>query len=227
MEAVAIHSDLELLHQKIDYLTEQIEAQRARQREFDELRQDLIPIANHMMKLTIEELEEVGRDFALEDLLYLVKRLLRNTRMLYSLIEKLEGAMDLGNEIAPIGKQAFSNAVEALDQLERRGYFAFAQEGWNILDRIVTEFTEEDVRALGDNIVTILSTLRNMTQPEVLALANRALGAIQPQYEQTPEDISPLALLRELNDPKVRRGLARMLNLVKVLADQPSLETAN
>jgi uncharacterized protein YjgD (DUF1641 family) len=93
-------------------------------------------------------------------------------------------------------------------------------EGWNIVERIVTEFSEEDVKALGDNIVTILGTVRTMTQPEILNLANNAIGAI----EATPvedEDISALGLLRELSDPQVRRGMARMLNIVKALADEP------
>jgi uncharacterized protein YjgD (DUF1641 family) len=110
--------------------------------------------------------------------------------------------------------------VSDLDRLEREGYFAFARGGWYILERIVEEFSEEDVRALGDNIVTILTTVRNMTQPDVLALANNAVSAIQP--EDGTGDVSTLQLLRELRDPKVRRGMARLLNIVKSLADEPS-----
>ena len=81
-------------------------------------------------------------------------------------------------------------------------------------------FSEDDVRALGDNIVTILTTVRNMTQPEVLALANNAISAIKPQAEI--EDISTIRLIKELGDPRVRRGMARLLNMVKALDDQAS-----
>jgi uncharacterized protein YjgD (DUF1641 family) len=82
------------------------------------------------------------------------------------------------------------------------------------------------VRALGDNIVTILTTVRNMTQPEVLALANNAIGAIREVPTDT-KPLSTLALLKELNDPKVRMGLTRMLGMVKALADQPQEEQRN
>jgi uncharacterized protein YjgD (DUF1641 family) len=120
----------------------------------------------------------------------------------------------------------FANVVETLDHLEREGYFAFARGGWYVVEQIVAEFDEEDIRALGDNIVTILKTVRNMTQPEIMALANNAVNAMrydEPGDSQT----SLLGLVRELGNPKVRKGFARLLNLVKVMADQPEVLHVN
>jgi len=219
-------TDIESIHKKLDYLTEYVEAQQKRQQEFDELKQDAIPIANHMIKLSIDELAEIGTEFQVEDLFYLLKRLLRNTGMLLRLVDMLEAGMDLTEELKPIGLQAFSDMVETLDRLEREGYFTFMREGWGIVERIVQEFNEDDVRALGDNIVAILKTVRRMTQPEILSLADQAISAIQPSAAEA-EDVSTLALLRELSDPKVRRGMSRMLNLLKALADQPTNQTPN
>ncbi|MCJ7567504.1 MAG: DUF1641 domain-containing protein [Anaerolineales bacterium] len=219
-------TDIESIHKKLDYLTEYVEAQQKRQQEFDELKQDAIPIANHMIKLSIDELAEIGTEFQVEDLFYLLKRLLRNTGMLLRLVDILEAGMDLTEELKPIGLQAFSDMVETLDRLEREGYFTFMREGWGIVERIVQEFNEDDVRALGDNIVAILKTVRRMTQPEILSLADQAISAIQPSAAEE-EDVSTLALLRELSDPKVRRGMSRILNLLKALADQPTNQTPN
>lgn len=218
--------DLALLHEKIDYLTVQLEAQNKRQREFEELQHDLIPIANHMIKLSIDELAEIGRDFQLEDLLFLLKRLLRNTHSLMALMDRLESVMGLSDDVNRIGQEVFNQTVETLDRFERQGYFTFMQEAWKIFERIVEEFSEEDVRALGDNIVTILSTVRNMTQPEILSLANNAVEAIssEPPVEDPP---STLRLVREFSDPQVRKGLARMINVVKVLADQQMPNSIN
>jgi uncharacterized protein YjgD (DUF1641 family) len=143
--------------------------------------------------------------------------------MLLAMMDRLEALMGVGEEVELLGKQVFNYTVEQLDQMERDGYFAFAREGWSIMERVVSEFNEEDVRALGDNIVTILTTVRNMTQPEVLALANNAIGAIQDGYVPD-KPISTLQLLQELRKPEVRIGIARMLNLVKVLANNPQEE---
>jgi uncharacterized protein YjgD (DUF1641 family) len=217
---IATQNDLALLHQKIDVLTEHMEAQRRRQVELEELQRDMTPMINQLFRLSIEELAEIDTEFQLEDLLFLIKRLLRNTRRLNMLLDRLESVMDLGDEIGMIGQGVFNNLVEQLDELEKKGYFTFAQEGSKILDRIVTEYTEEDIQALGENIVTILDTVKNMTQPEILAVANNAVTAIQPT-EQPQEPLSTMGLLRELRSPEVRMGMTRMLGVVKAMAEKP------
>jgi len=218
--------DLALLHQKVDALSEQVaaltahaEIQQRRQREFDELKNDAIPIVNHMIKLSIDELADIGTEFEIEDLIFLLKRVVRNTNMLMAMFDRLEAVMGLTDEVELLGQQVFNYTVEQLDQFERDGYFDFAREGWRIVERIVTEYSQEDVRALGDNVVTILNTVRSMTQPEIMALANNAVGAIQEDLPET-ETVSTWTLLREMGNPKVRRGMARMINLLKALDEQ-------
>ena len=211
-----------LMLEKLDYLTQQYEEQGKRQDELNELKQDIIPIANHMIKLSIDELAEIGTDFQAEDLLFLLKRLLRDTHLLVGLLDRLESIVELADETSRIGQQVFNQAVFSLDRLERDGYFTFAQGGWRIVERIVNEFSEEDIDALGENIVTILTTVRNLTQPEIMSLTNNALQAIQDE-PVTEGDVSMWALLRDLNDPKVRKGMARLMNMLKVIADQPDI----
>jgi uncharacterized protein YjgD (DUF1641 family) len=211
---------------KLDYLVAQAEAQRRFQDEMEELKNDVVPIANHMIKLTIDELAEVGSEFQVEDLLFLLKRLLRDTHLIVNGLDRLESIADLFDETQLLSKQVFNQVVVALDRMEHEGYFTFARGSWRIAERIVNEFGEEDIDALGDNIVTILTTVRNLTQPEMMAMTNNALGALQTDVPGV-ENPSLLALLRDLSDPKVRRGMARLLNMVKVLADQPAGPSKN
>jgi uncharacterized protein YjgD (DUF1641 family) len=208
------------LMEKLDFLVKQAETQSRQREEFSELKRDVMPIVNQMIKLSIDELAEIGSEFQGEDLLFLIKRLLRDTHMLVEGLNRLEMMMELYDETQRIGQGVFNQAVVKLDQLERAGYFAFARSGWRIIERIVEEFSEEDVNALGDNIVTILNTVKNLTQPEIMALTNNAIYAIQEQPIDE-EDVSLWAILKDLSDPKVRAGMARMLNMLKVLADQP------
>ncbi|MDH5508325.1 MAG: DUF1641 domain-containing protein [Anaerolineae bacterium] len=219
-------NDIAALNKKIDHLTELFEEQNRRQQSIDELKQDLLPIANHMVKLSINELDDIGNEFQLEDLLFLFKRVLRDTHMLIDMMDKLEGIYGMSQEIELLGKQVFSATANKLDEMERAGFFSFAQQGWQMIERIVTEFDEDDVQALGDNIVTILMTVRNMTQPDILALANNAVDAIRDEPNDNG-NLSTWALLRELSDPSVRKGMARMLNMLKTLADQPKPPNQN
>ncbi|MCB0238923.1 MAG: hypothetical protein KDH08_09810, partial [Anaerolineae bacterium] len=61
-------------------LTEHMEAQRRRQQEWDDLKTDLTPVAMDLFQVAVEQLNEIEPYVQLEDLLYLVKRLARNTR---------------------------------------------------------------------------------------------------------------------------------------------------
>jgi uncharacterized protein YjgD (DUF1641 family) len=221
-----MENELASLHQKIDVLTEQVailttqaEAQKRHQQSINELRDDLIPMANHMIKIGIDELAEIGDEFQIEDLFYLLKRIMRNTHLMLGLFDRMEAVMGIADETALLGKQVFNHTIDQLDKFERDGYFEFALEGWNILERIVTEFSKEDVQALGDNVVIILDTIRNMTQPEIMALANNAVGAIKEDIPVS-EKVSMWTLVKELSDPKVRRGMIKLINLLKALDEQ-------
>ncbi len=219
MEAHLALDEVSLLHTKLDHLTELLEAQRRRQQGMDELKQDLIPIANQMIQLTIDQLAEIDTEFQLEDMLYLFKRLLRNTRKLTLLMDRLDAAMDLADEATLIGPQVFDQAVETLDGLERKGYFRLARESARVVDRVATEFTETDVRLLGDNIVLILNTVKDLTQPEILNFLRSTLLAAEKEIEK-PVDVSYGGLLRQMRDPAVRRGLALTLRVLHVIGSQ-------
>lgn len=211
--------DLALLHEKVDVLMAHMEEQQKRQRAMDELKDDLIPIANQMVNLSINELAEIGTEFRGEDLLFLLKRVLRNTNLLIKAMDQLEAIMGVSDEVEILGKQIFNTVVEQLDVMERKGYFAFANQGMAMMEQIVTEFDEADAKALSDNVVTILKTVRNMTQPDIMALANQSVDALRAVPE-TDKPVSTWQLLKELSDPKVRLGMSRMLNLLKTMGDQ-------
>ena len=209
------------LMEKMDRIESHMAKQQRRQQEMEELQRDLIPIGNHMFKLAIDELAEIGSEFQAEDLFFLVKRVLRDTHLLIKLLDQLENAMELSDDMQMLGKQVFNQGVQELDRLEREGYFAFAREGWQIVERIVTEFDEGDVKALADNVVVILKTVKNMTQPEIMAIANQGVDAIR-EVPDADEKISAFKLIKEMGNPQVKRGMSRMLNLLKVMGETPA-----
>jgi len=211
---------------KIDALTAQVEylsaqarlAERQRQ-ERAELVRDVTPIADQAFHLAIEQLEEVQEYVDLADLLRLLKRLLRNARNLERMLDQLEAVSDLADTLGPLTDQAFEKSVEALAEMECKGYFAFARGGAHILDALVTSFSEEDVRRLGDNIVLIASTIKDLTQPEILLFVRNSLQVAEQEIGK-PIDISYGALLRQARDPAVRRGLALTLRVLHVVGTQ-------
>lgn len=207
---------IDALTTQVQYLTEQARLAERERADRAELVRDLMPIANDAFRLTTEQLEEVQEYVDLGDLLRLLKRLLRNGRNIEAMLDQLESMLDLVQTVGPLTDDAFCMAVNTLQEMEHKGYFVFLRGGMRMVDNIVTSFTEEDVQALADNIVLILKTVKSMTQPEIMRLAQNTVQVVEPE-PQLPVDISYRALVSQMRDPNVRRGLAltmRMLGTV-------------
>ena len=110
--------------------------------------------------------------------------------------------------------------TDTLQVAEEKGYFAFARQGGRIADRIVVEFSEEDIAALGDNVVTILDAVKEMTQPEVMGLVRRTAMTVQDGEDVHMDPPSMFALLKSMRDPQTRRGLARMLSMLHTIGEE-------
>jgi uncharacterized protein YjgD (DUF1641 family) len=141
-----------------------------------------------------------------------MKRLARNTHNLELMLDQVEGVMELWQDMSPLSRDMFFRVMAQLNEMEQKGYFAFLQGGLDMVDRIVSEFSEEDVQQLSDNIVLILQTVKEMTQPEIMTMLRNTALVVR---DEEPVNTSLLSIVRQLNDPQVRRGLAKTLNVLK------------
>jgi uncharacterized protein YjgD (DUF1641 family) len=227
---VASPDRTDVLEAKIDALTAQValladEAREQRQRReaWDDLRLDVTPLLGQAMATVSTELEDVQEFVSAEDLIRVVKRLLRNTRRIEESLQRFESAMEFLDDAGTLTDEAFIKALRLLEELEQRGYFEFARAGLGVVDRVVTGFSEEDVEQLRENVVLILQTVKEMTQPEIMAVAYRMIEAIHAQQERMEAEPdkppSTWALLKRLTDPEVRRGLGRALTTLSAVSN--------
>ncbi|HHM01805.1 MAG TPA: DUF1641 domain-containing protein [Caldithrix abyssi] len=218
METTELQQELKSIHEKLDFLTGQLKQQQQYQREMKELKDDLGIISKDMFNAAVTELEDVAPYFDTGDIVHLLKRLLRNVRNLNKMMEHLESAQDLFADLQPLGKQVFDEIMETMNELDRKGYFEFFSEGFKILDTIVTSFSVEDVRHLRENITTIILTIKNLTQPEMLSSVDNALSFFSKMDIDIDHEISMMELFRKMRDPEVKKGMAFMLEFVKSMA---------
>jgi uncharacterized protein YjgD (DUF1641 family) len=134
-------------------------------------------------------------------------------------LRQLRPISELVGAASELTGDALTAATGKLGEAHERGYFAFAKGVGGIADRVVTSFTEEDVSALGDNIVLILNTVKDMTQPEIMGMLQRTIHTVQEQ-EEPSEPPSMIGLLKEMRDPDVRRGLGRLLAVLRSMGQE-------
>jgi uncharacterized protein YjgD (DUF1641 family) len=214
-----LNHKIDQLSTQVAFLTEQAQIEQRERANRAELMRDLTPIANEAFRLSVEQLEEIQEYIDLSDLLRLLKRAMRNGRNFEKMLDQLESLMDLADTVGPLANEAFGKAVDSLTDMERKGYFTFAQGGMQIMDNVVTSFSEEDINRLGENVVLILNTVKDMTQPEIMNFVRNTLLVAEKEIEK-PVDISYTGLMRQMRDPEVRRGLALTMRVLHVVGAQ-------
>lgn len=135
------------------------------------------------------------------------------SRKLDRVLEREAKRSEFLDEMNPILAEVMHGTTENLRQLEERGYFAFGRELLRALDNIVSAYDADDARQLADNVVRIVDTIRNVTQPEVLALANEATDAVADAGDARPRGV--FGVLRATQDDDVQKGMAVMLQVLR------------
>jgi len=143
------------------------------------------------------------------------QKLDRATEILLELKRDKEMIMELGQDLMPMANGIIHLTSDRLQELERGGTLDFVREGIQVMKRVSTAFSPGDVRLLGENIVHILMTVRNLTQPEVLDLADRATTALKDRTSPAP--VGTLGLLKAMRDPEVKKGTGLLLELLRSL----------
>ena len=223
---VELEQKLDLMSEQLDVVVAELREQRLRREQWQELISDLGPIASEAMGMANRELEAMQEWVEPADMMRLLRRILRNTNNIEEGMAQYESMMELMSDLAPLASGAFMKLLTTLEDYENRGYFEFIGAGLGVVDRVVTGYSKEDVEALGDNVVNMLDIIKDLTQPEMLAMAERVLDIVQKQADATAADdqAAPglFALMGKVRDPEIRRGLGRALDTFKaVTAGEP------
>lgn len=205
---------LDALGAQLAAITDELATTRAAREQWGELIETLVPVTRGAMDVATRELSELEQDVTIDDVTRFARTTVRAVPTMEVLVGQLGSLSELGHEVNSISGAGLARLTEILQTAEDKGYFMFAREGAAIADKVVTSFDEDDVRALGDNVVTILNAVKELTQPEVMALLNRTALTIQEIEEAPMEPPSTFALLKSMRDPQTRRGLARVLSML-------------
>ncbi len=219
MDEKNIQQQINELDQKVNLILDYVNQQRLKSQRTDDLIDDLSIVGKDVYDTAVTELENQGVEIDLADLRILSVKLLKNTKNFNTILNALESVMDFLKDASPIANEMIIDFTKKLHEFDKKGYFEFFGEATKILDNIVTNFSKEDVKQLADNIVLILQTVKNLTQPEMLNLVNNTVkvyGSLEmdevPQY-------SIWKLMREMGKPEMKKAMGFMVTFIKNMAN--------
>ena len=213
-----IQAKINEINKKLDIIIGEIDQQRRHRQEMTVLKEDLMRVGKDMFQTAVIELEDLHDSMKTGEMVHLGKRLLRNVNNIEKTIEQLENVRDFISDASPLAREYVLDFMKKLDEFDRKGYFQFFKETSKILDNIVTSFSPEDVKNLSDNVVTILHTIKNLTQPDVLQSVNNAVNVYKKLDIEIKDDVSLFRLMKELNTPEMKKGLAFAIQFLKSIS---------
>jgi len=219
-----MQEQIDAMNRKLDLVLEEIQAQREIRKNVSDLSADLYNVGKDMFGSAVTELDNAGVEIDGEAVKVLLLKIIRNIDTLNELFDMLESGYDLIRDVSPIMHQIGLDGIKTMNELEKKGYVDFFKESGKIIDNIVTHFSTEDVGLLAENIVTILETVKNLTQPEMLSAINNGLVVYKSLDVNHIPEYSLFKAMRAMNSPELRKGLGFMITFLKNIATESEKE---
>ncbi len=205
---------------KLDAILECATAQKLRSERMEDLMEDVNIIAKDAFRSTVEELERQGVELNWDDLKFLAFKLMKNVGKFTYVLDTFESIYDLMQDLGPVANEVIIDMIRKMHEFEQKGYFEFFTEIIRAVDTLITHYSGEDVKLLADNIVTIMDTLKNLTQPEMLRAMNNAVNVFQKlEMDHIPE-YSIWKAMKEMRSPEMKKGVGFMITFLKNLSNE-------
>ena len=213
-----IQEQINEINRKMDIILEEVMAQRETRQSIEDLTSDLTLVGTDVFKSTVTELENAGIEVDGEAVKQLMFKLVRNVGTINEMFEMMESVNDLVKDVSPIIQQMGLDGIHMMHEFEEKGYFEYMKEAMKIFENITKHFSVDDVKMLADNSVTILETIKSLTQPEMLKAINSGLVVYKSIDVRGVPEYSLFKAMMAMNSKEMRRGIGFMITFLKNIA---------
>ena len=116
-----LEQKLDEMSAKLDVVVAELHEQRLRRQQWEDFVSDATPLAGEALAVASRELEAMQEFVKPEDMLRLLRRILRNTNNIEEGLAKYESAMEFLSDAGPLANQAFLRVLTMMEEYERRG----------------------------------------------------------------------------------------------------------
>jgi uncharacterized protein YjgD (DUF1641 family) len=203
---------------RLDRLEQEITPLADSARSISEFREELAPRVNEAVKALIVELADIEADFQLEDLLFFIKKAMRNVRNMTYSLDQLKNIIDFVLIAEPLLKSTVPQIILYMDHLEQKGVFNLLSSCFEVIKKTAETYTTEDMAQIGDGLVKLLGIVKKITVPEALELLERAAEVPSRVDLSRAKPAGAWGLLWATGNPEVKDGIGILLELTKGLS---------
>jgi uncharacterized protein YjgD (DUF1641 family) len=207
----------ELILERLDRIETQLAPLVETASSVRELRDDLIPLSAQAFRLLINELEDIESSFQLEDLLAMIKTVMRSVKTITFSLQQLQNIVDFVTTIEPLLRSSVPQMINYLDDLEQRGVLRMFTAMLDIRAKIASAYTAEDIDKIGDGAVALLGLAQKLSHPQAIAFLEKVAEVPGHVDLSQSKDIGPFGLISAASSKEVKQGLGVMMELTKAM----------
>ncbi len=207
-----------VLAERLDRLEAQIAPLVQTAKAIGELREELAPRVNEAVQALIVQLADVEADFQIEDLIHLIKNVMRNVKNLNFTLDQMKNIIDFAVIAEPVLKTTVPQIIYYFDELEQKGVFRLLVTGLELMKKIGTTYSAEDLQKIGDGLVQLVGCLQKMTAPEALEMLDKAADLPAKVNVKDAKPLGMWGMLGALSRPEVKEGMGVAMELTAGLA---------
>ncbi len=208
----------ELILERLDRLERRIAPLTESARSIGELREDLAPRVNEAVQAMIMQLADVESDFQLEDLIFLIKKVMRNVNNFSFALEQFKNLIDFAMTAEPLLKSTVPQMIFFLDEMEQKRVFKMARMAVETLEKIGETYTDEDLEQISEGAVKLMGIAKKLTAPQAVDLLDKAADLPANVDLSLARPTGPFGMLWAMGNHDVKQGFGVLIELTKGLS---------
>lgn len=215
MATVLAEDRIAELDRKIDFIVEELASLKGLRTSAEDLAADLSLVGKNAMRDAVQAFGTA--DLRPQEIVGLLKTVLANARLFQTAIQQLQSAADFIQDAQPIVRDVMMKAITTGEALWREGYFDAASAGVRVAGAMVEAHSADDWKQVEKSVPQLIGFLRELTKPEVLQALESIIHGFGQVQATMNVNKSTLTLVRDLNSVEARRGLAVLVEFLKVI----------
>jgi uncharacterized protein YjgD (DUF1641 family) len=203
------------LDRKLDFIVEELASLKRLRQSAEDLAADLSLVGKSAMRDAVGAFGTA--DLRPQEIVNLFKTALANARLFERAIEQLQSATDFLEDAQPILRDGMRRMIHTTQALHEKGYFDAVSAVLRVSDALVQAHSADDWRQVEASVPQLIGFLRELTKPEVLQALEAIIHGFGRVQATMDVDKSVFGLVRDINSPDARRGVAILVEFLKVV----------
>jgi len=206
------------IESRLDFIVDELGHLRRFRTGTEDLMADLTLVGKDALGEAVSACDTVN--LRSREIVQLLKTALLDAKLLTAALQQIESATDLVKDIQIVAHDLYGQATKECQTLQEKGYFDAAAAGLRIGDALVQSHSFNDWRQAEASVPQLVGFLRELTRPEVLQALEAIIHGFGRVQATMNVNKSVFELLRDMNSPDARRGIAILVEFLKVVGSR-------